>query len=88
MTEDPVLMAWRRLGCAILTRALRDAADGSGYSGEAIGFLKSHGARHLVALLDLDPALLKTPTERVPDVLAENSHPPEEQRARTKIPSG
>ena len=66
MTEDPVLMAWRHLGCAILTRALRDAADGNGYSGEAIEFLKSHGARHLVELMDLEPALLKMATERLP----------------------
>jgi hypothetical protein len=69
MTEDPVLMAWRRLGCAILTRALRDAADGSGYRGEAVGFLKSHGARHLVELLDLDPALLKMAAEGLPPAM-------------------
>ena len=66
MTEDPVLAAWRRLGCAILTRALRDAADDNGYSGEAVGFLKSDGAHQLVKLLDLELAWLKMATARLP----------------------
>ena len=88
MTEDPVQVAWRRLGCAILAQALRDAADGSSHSGEAVSFLKSHDARHLVELLDLDPALLKTPTERVPPVLADYSRLPKKQRTSTNNPSG
>ena len=59
-------MAWHRLGCAILTRALRDASDGNGHSAEAYGFLNSPGAHYLVELLEFDPTWLKTAAERLP----------------------
>jgi len=54
--NDPTLESWRRLGCAVLTRAYKDAAHGNGHSQEARHWLAGDDARWWVGLLDLDPA--------------------------------
>ena len=70
MAGDEWLTGWRRLGCAILLRAWRDAHTRNGHqaarklglppgatlAGDARAFLASEGARWLVAALDLDQA--------------------------------
>ncbi len=53
---DPDLAGWRRLGCAILLLAYKDAREGNGHSQDARQFLAGDGARRLVAWLDLDAA--------------------------------
>ncbi len=50
----PELAGWRRLGCAILLRAYKDAAAGNGHALEARQFLASPAARGIVKLLGLD----------------------------------
>jgi len=50
----PERAGWRRLGCAILLRAYKDAVAGNGYSGEARQFLASPAAWSIVKLLGLD----------------------------------
>jgi hypothetical protein len=67
---DPTSKAWRRLGCAVLVQAWRDAHNTNGaraaaelglpagltLAGDARAFLQSDGAAWLVLALDLDPA--------------------------------
>jgi hypothetical protein len=63
---DSTRDGWRRLACAILLRAVRDAADGNGHSWEARQWLGGPAARELVSLLDLDPAGLDRVLAGVP----------------------
>jgi hypothetical protein len=67
-----VLNSWRRLGCAVLLRAWRDAHNRNGHkaareiglpvgvtlAGDARAFLESDGALWLAALLELDAGIV------------------------------
>ena len=54
-TCDPSLVAYRRLACAILARAVRDAKSGNGHSAEARHWLAGEGA-DLAEQLDIAPS--------------------------------
>ncbi len=63
---DPDLAGWRRLGCAILLLAYRDAHEGNGHSQDARRFLAGDGARRLVAWLELDAGGLAVALQDLP----------------------
>jgi len=54
MDADLTLLAYRRLACAILARAVRDAQGGNGHSAEARRWLAGEGAI-LAERLDIPP---------------------------------
>ena len=54
--RDPALSGWRRLGCAVILQAHRDAQDRHGpQAADARAFLAGSGAAWLAAALDLPP---------------------------------
>lgn len=54
-TCNPSLVAYRRLACAILVRAARDARSGNGCASEARDWLAGEGA-DLAEQLDIAPS--------------------------------
>ena len=65
--EEPTVIGYRRLACAVLIRAYRDAAEGNGHSAAARAWLASSGAVDLVNLLELDPAGLARAVDALPE---------------------
>lgn len=67
-TQRLVTQGWRRLACAILIQAVKDAREGNGHSQDARRFLAGPGARRLAVLLDLDAGGLAHALANLPDL--------------------
>jgi len=83
---DPDLPGWRRLGCAILLLAYRDAHEGNGHSQDARQFLAGPGARRLVAWLELDAGGLAVALQDLPPPAYEQLALPLGERTKDNDP--